>query len=85
MCLKAQFNVTGLRTTWVQLAMNASRDLSGVCYGDSGGPNYVDVDGTLVLAAVTSWVDTPCYAIAVQYRTDTPSARAFLADFVELP
>ena len=44
--------------------MNESRDLGGVCYGDSGGPNYVDIDGTLILAAVTSWGDIPCYATA---------------------
>jgi hypothetical protein len=83
--LKAQLEFTALRSSWVQLAMNAARDLGGVCYGDSGGPNYVDVDGALVLAAITSWGDQPCYAIAVQYRTDTPPAREFLADFVDLP
>ena len=83
--LKAPLGFTALRTAWVQLAMNVSRDLGGVCYGDSGGPNYVDIDGTLILAAVTSWGDIPCYATATQYRTDTPSARAFLADFVDLP
>jgi hypothetical protein len=83
--LKAQLDFTALGTAWVQLAMNESRDLGGVCYGDSGGPNYVDVGGTLILAAVTSWGDIPCYATAMQYRTDTPSARAFLADFVYLP
>jgi hypothetical protein len=69
----------------VLLAMNESRDLGGVCYGDSGGPNYVDIDGTLIRVAITSWGDMPCYATAVQDRTDTPSARAFLADFVALP
>jgi hypothetical protein len=83
--LKAPLDFTALRNMWVQLAMNASRDLGGVCYGDSGGPNYVDIDGTLILAAVTSWGDIPCYATAMQYRTDTPSARAFLDDFADLP
>jgi Trypsin len=83
--MKAQLDFIALRDPWVQLAMNASRDLGGVCYGDSGGPNYVDIDGTLILAAITSWGDRPCYATANQYRTDTPSARAFLDDFVDLP
>ena len=83
--LKAQLDFTALRKAWVQLAMNESRDLGGVCYGDSGGPTFVDIDGTPVLAAVTSWGDIPCYATHVAYRTDTPSAREFLADFVELP
>ena len=82
---KAQLDFTALRDAWVQLAMNSSRDLGGVCYGDSGGPNYLDLDGTLILAAITSWGDRPCYATAMQYRTDTPSARAFLAAFADLP
>ena len=82
---KAPVDFLSLNMSWVNLAMNASRDLGGVCYGDSGGPNYVDIDGTLVLAGVTSWGDIPCYATDFAYRTDTPSARAFLADFVDLP
>ena len=81
--MKAQLDFTALRAAWVQLAMNESRDLGGVCYGDSGGPNYVDIDGTLILAAIAG--DRPCYATAMQYRTDTASARTFLADFVDLP
>jgi hypothetical protein len=83
--LKAPLDFNALNNTWVRLAQNASRDLGGACYGDSGGPNYVDVDGTLVLAATTSTGDVPCYATNVVYRTDTPQARAFLDDFVELP
>ena len=58
---------------------------SGACYGDSGRPNFVDIDGTLVLAGITSWGDILCYATPIAYRTDTASARAFLADFVDLP
>ena len=82
--LKALLDFTALRTTWVQLAMNESRDLGGVCYGDSGGPNYVDIDRTLI-SGRSHERETPCYATAMQYRTDTPSSRAFLADFVSLP
>ena len=82
---KAPLDFTTLNQPWVRLAQNASRDLGGACYGDSGGPNYVDLDGTFVLAGITSWGDIPCYATQVAYRTDTPSARAFLADFVDLP
>lgn len=82
---KAQLDFTALNQPWVRLAQNAARDLGGTCYGDSGGPTYVDIDGTFVLAGITSWGDTPCYATHVAYRTDTPSARAFLTDFVDLP
>lgn len=83
--LKAPLDFTALNKSWVYLAQNAARDLGGSCYGDSGGPTFVDIDGTLVLAGITSWGDRPCYATHVAYRTDTPSARAFLADFVDLP
>lgn len=85
MRLKALPDFNALLDSWVNLAQISSRDLGGTCYGNSGGPNHVDIEGTLVLAAISSWGDIPCYAINVGYRTDTPSARAFLADFVQLP
>jgi len=83
--LKAPEDFNALNKTWVRLAMNESRDLGGACYGDSGGPNFVELGGTLVLAATTITGDVPCYATNVVYRLDTPSARAFLEDFVDLP
>lgn len=83
--MKALVDFNALNPTWVRLAMNASRDLGGACYGDSGGPNFVELDGRLVLAATTITGDVPCYATNVAYRTDTESARAFLAPFVALP
>jgi Trypsin len=83
--LKAPEAFSALNAAWLRLAMNESRDLGGACYGDSGGPNYVELDGQLVLASTTITGDIPCYATNVTYRVDTASARAFLADFVTLP
>jgi hypothetical protein len=57
----------------------------GACYGDSGGPNFVTIDGQLVLAGTTITGDTPCYATNVAYRTDSDTARAFLDAYVGLP
>ena len=82
--LKAMVGFNALNTTWVRLAMNQSRGYGGACYGDSGGPNYVEIDGQLVLAAVTVTGDAPCYATNVVYRTDTVQARDFLDEFVNL-
>jgi hypothetical protein len=82
---KALQDFNALTEVGVRLAKNASRDLGGVCYGDSGGPNFVDIEGTLILAAISLATDIPCYASTYAYRTDIPSARAFLADFVDLP
>jgi hypothetical protein len=83
--MKATLDFNALNKTWVRLAMNESRGLGGACYGDSGGPNFVTLDGKLVLAATTITGDIPCYATNVVYRTDTDSARDFLRQFVTLP
>lgn len=83
--MKAPVDFNALNKTWVRLSMIEARDLGGACYGDSGGPNFVTIDGELVLAAITITGDTPCYATNVVYRTDTASARSFLAPFVALP
>ncbi|GAA2160353.1 trypsin-like serine protease [Pedococcus bigeumensis] len=83
--MKAVEDFNALNKTWVRLAMNQSRGLGGACYGDSGGPNFVQLGGRLVLAATTITGDAPCYATNVAYRVDTPGARAFLAPYVALP
>ena len=83
--MKAMEDFNSLNKTWVRLAMNQSRGLGGACYGDSGGPNFVQLDGRLVLAATTITGDVPCYATNVAYRLDTAGARAFLAPYVALP
>ncbi|MCM0677027.1 trypsin-like serine protease [Micromonospora phytophila] len=83
--MKAEVGFNALNKTWVRLAMNESRDYGGACYGDSGGPNFVTLDGQRILAATTITGDAPCYATNVVYRLDAPSARDFLDDFVDLP
>jgi hypothetical protein len=83
--MKGLEDFNSLNKTWVRLAMNESRGLGGACYGDSGGPNFVELGGKLVLAATTITGDVPCYATNVAYRLDTPSARAFLDPYVDLP
>ena len=58
----------------------------GACFGDSGGPEFLNVDGTDVLVSLTSLkADQVCRALAVNYRLDIPSAQAFLEQFVSLP
>ena len=83
--LEATVDFNALNAAWVRLAMNEGRGLGGACYGDSGGPNYVDLGGGReVLAAITITGDVPCYATNVAYRTDTTNARAFLGTYVAL-
>ena len=72
-----------LTKQWLKLDQKAGHENSGACYGDSGGPTFLGAapdDGDVVLA-VTSTGDAPCYSTNVVSRTDTPSARAFLAGF----
>lgn len=83
--MKAELGFDALNNTWVRLAMIESQGYGGACYGDSGGPNFVKVDGGLLLAGTTITGDTPCFSTNVIYRLDTPSARSFLAPYVTLP
>lgn len=83
--MNAPVTFDALNKTWVRLAMTAPRENGGACYGDSGGPNFAEIGGALVLAATTITGDAPCYATNVTYRMDTTSARNFLAPFVALP
>ena len=58
----------------------------GAYYGDSGGPVFLPTNEGEVLVGVTSWLqDKNCRAMTSYYRIDTPWAREFLSQFVELP
>jgi len=71
-----------LNKGYLRLSQNPSTGDAGACYGDSGGPNFLSLNGQLVLVAVTITGDIPCRATNVVYRLDTPSAQAFLSAYV---
>jgi hypothetical protein len=56
---------------------------SGLCFGDSGSPQLDQ--GTLRVVSVTSGGNGQCNANSANYRVDTPQARAFLGQFLNLP
>jgi secreted trypsin-like serine protease len=62
---------------YLRLSQNPAVGNGGTCYGDSGGPNFLTVDGTPILVAVTTTGDTACRATNVDYRLDTAAAQAF--------
>ena len=70
---------------YLRLSMNPATGDGGTCFGDSGGPNFLTVDGTRTLVAITVTGDAVCRATNVVYMLDTASARAFLAPYVTLP
>jgi secreted trypsin-like serine protease len=72
-----------LNKTLLHLSQNPATGNGGSCFGDSGGPNFLGDSNTLVSITITG--DAVCRATNVTYRLDTPSARAFLDDYVELP
>jgi hypothetical protein len=75
----------GLQPTWLGLLMNTSATgEGGDCYGDSGGPKFIDGNPNKIYATVTTG-DFPCRATTWDWRLDTPEARAFLGRFVALP
>jgi V8-like Glu-specific endopeptidase len=75
--------LNAINKTWLRISMNASTGNGGTCYGDSGGPNFLGT--TDIIAAITITGDAVCRSTNVVYRLDTESARAFLAEFVDLP
>jgi hypothetical protein len=70
---------------YLRLSQNPSTGNGGTCFGDSGGPNFLPLNGTLVLAATTVTGDSNCRSTNVDYRLDTQTARRFLGQFVSLP
>lgn len=73
--------------SWLRNSMNPARGDGGTCYGDSGGPNFLGAGAseTNIVAGTTITGDSMCRATNVDYRLDTPSARAFLGQYVTLP
>ncbi len=76
---------SALGPAYLRLSQNPSTGDGGTCNGDSGGPNFVTVDGNLILAATTVTGDIFCRATNVDYRLDTRTARRFLGQYVTLP
>jgi hypothetical protein len=67
-----------LNNTYLRLSQNPSTGNGGTCFGDSGGPNFFDVSGVRTLISITITGDSVCRSTNVTYRTDAPSARAFI-------
>lgn len=76
-----------LTDAWLTLSMNISTGDGGTCYGDSGGPHFIHLDGveTDMVASITVTGDATCKATDKTYRVDTEPAREFLSGFVALP
>jgi S1-C subfamily serine protease len=74
---------TTVTPTYLKASMNPAHGDGGTCYGDSGGPNFIG--DTNVVGATTITGDFWCRSTNVDFRLDTPTARAFLKQYVSLP
>jgi secreted trypsin-like serine protease len=70
------FNALG--PGYLRLSQNPATGDAGTCYGDSGGPQFLD--GVLVSITVTG--DILCRATNVVQRLDTAEAQAFLSQYL---
>ena len=75
-----------LTPAFIMVTQLANQGSDNICFGDSGGPDYVQVNGQEQLVAINVVVNSySCEEVAWLYRLDTPQARAFLGQYVALP
>ena len=72
-----------LNKVWLRLSENPSHGDGGTCFGDSGGPHFLGSSNLQVSITISG--DSVCRSTNLDYRLDTPQARAFLGQFVSLP
>jgi secreted trypsin-like serine protease len=84
---RADQEFLSLTKAWLTNSMNLATNNGGTCYGDSGGPHFVHLDGveTDIVVSVTVTGDVNCKATDKTYRVDTEAARSFLSEYVSLP
>ena len=64
---------------YLRLSQNASTGNGGTCFGDSGGPNFMSLNGQQLIVSITITGDSVCRSTNVDYRLDTVSAQGFLS------
>ncbi len=74
-----------LNKSWLRISQNNATGSGGTCYGDSGGPQFLGGVTSNLQVSITVTGDAMCLATNVDYRIDTPQARAFLKNYVRLP
>jgi len=74
----------GLSAAWLRLLQNThATGLGGVCFGDSGSPQFLP--GTRTIISTTTGGNGNCNSYNIDYRLDTPGAREFLGQYLTLP
>jgi hypothetical protein len=76
MYVTGTFNALG--PGYLRISQNPATGSAGTCYGDSGGPQFLD--GVLVSITVTG--DVLCKSTNVVQRLDTELAQQFLQQYI---
>lgn len=75
-----------LTPAFIMVTQLANQQSDNICFGDSGGPDFVLVDGQEQLVAINIVINSyACEEVAWLYRLDTPQARSFLSQYMALP
>ncbi len=74
-----------LTDAWITMSGNQATGNGGTCYGDSGGPHFIHLDGeeTDIVAAITVTGDRWCKATDKDYRIDTEEALGFIHEILD--
>lgn len=78
----AYLDTTTIDKQTIRQSQRVTAGDGGACYGDSGGPTLMELDGTTYIVGVTSTGDMPCFATNTAGRVDTATARAFIDSVV---
>lgn len=80
----ASSQAIGLNRTFLRRLQNTkATGRGGVCYTDSGSPQFVP--GTQMIVSTTTGGNVSGNSFNINYRLDTPGARQFLGRYLELP
>jgi hypothetical protein len=66
-----------LSAQFLKVSANNAQGKAGICFGDSGGPNFLG-STTTVLGVNALVTNSGCNGVSYAFRIDTPSALTFI-------
>jgi secreted trypsin-like serine protease len=66
----------GQAETFAKLTANNAQGKSGICFGDSGGPDFLG--STTTILAIDSYGSSGCTGVSYSFRVDTAQALGFI-------
>jgi secreted trypsin-like serine protease len=79
----AESEYIALTRVWLHMSQNRLKDDAGTCFGDSGGPAFLEHEGEEYVVGITSWGDAQCIATGFDYRVDVPGTLTFIQGVID--